>query len=207
MSDSLLNLGSTSVWRLDKTYMNWRERPKSNFDLARELVVFDGTATQLVVLSEDQPQNLEFLVTIRNKAEENQFLTDFLARKGQYERFWFTHPSNRFTLFSIVSPNANVVTLVKNNFEYRGYERIYFLLAGGDLVTRKITNLVKNDETMDIYLESPIDRQIEPSNVVLLSFMLLCRLAIDELEIRHISTEISETNIKILELVGEYDDV
>lgn len=209
MSDNLIDLGTTPLWRLDKTYMNWREQPKWNFDLARELISFDGTVTQLVMLCDEQPQEMEFLVTIRSKAEENQFLTDFCTRKGQHEKFWFTHPSNRFSLLNSVLQGETTLTMSRNDWKYQGYERIYIMMSNGDLITRKVTAISENEvaSTMNITLSTAIDRAIEPSDVILISFLLLCRLAIDVVEIRHLSTTISETNVKILELTGEYDDV
>lgn len=209
MSDNLLDLGTTPVWRLDKTYMNWREQPKWNFDLARDMVAFDGTATQLVMLLDEQPQEIEFLATLRNKSEEKQFLADFVTRKGQHERFWFTLPSNRFTLNGSHSQGVTTLVMKRNDWQYQGYERIYILMSNGDLITRKITNVSVDEQAgiMNLTLSTATDRVIEPTNVLLISFMILCRLAIDVAEIKHISMAISETNVKMLELTGEYSDV
>lgn len=210
MADNIVDVGTTPVWRLDKNNrINWREKPRSDFDLSRTLLQFEGSTTQMVVITEDLPAKLEFAVTIRDKASEKQFIDEFVARKGQWGKFWFPLPSNRFTLHTSQAQNSSVLVFKKNEWKYLGYERIYLKMNNGDLITRKVT-AVSVDEiagTQTLTLATVTDRLIDPASVLICSFLLLCRLEQDLLEMDFISATASETKIKLVELVREYDDV
>lgn len=207
MADDLQGLGTTPEFRdLLFSLQNWRERPKMNVKTNVRLFGFEGTVKQVINQSDDQPHDLDFLVTLENLEQIFQFLTFFHSRRARLERFWFPLP---YGIFSLVGQQLSGNTVLKVNsptFFYRGFERIYILLSNGDLITREVTAV--NEVAGELFFTvAALDRTIEESDVELCSLLLLCRFDNNDVKLKYKPYTAADTNIKLKELITEYSEV
>jgi len=207
MADSLLDLGTTSMFPLEP---NWVSNPKTNIGMARRVLGYRGTAETLFAVSDDVPVTFEAKFTIFNKTDENTILDFFLARKGRNQRFWIKHPRRHFTLKDNASNGAATLVCNTNDADrqWQGYERIYILMNDGDVLTRKVNSVTyseANDE-VTLTLNNVIDRDITTTNHAIIGRLLLCRFDSDEFAVRWYTTVTSDFNLRFYELVGEYSD-
>ena len=205
MSDDIQGLGTTPDYRdLILELVNWEERPKLGIKSNVQLFGFEGTVQQVINHSEEQPHNLSFSVMLLSLEEIYNFLKFWHDRKGMHERFWFPLMYNVFELMSPISSGVTQIVVSSPEFEYRGFERLYLYLNDGSLITRKITQVTDDGDNL-ILTVSEMDRQILAADVVLFSLFLLCHFDVDQIELNYSNPSIASTNVRISELVNEYD--
>src|SRR3989304_5633227 len=129
MADSLEDLGAISLW---KPNINWREELEYNWDIERQILEFEGTSQDLITFSQEKPHHFNFTVTCMQKADEFALLQKFIELRGRVKNFWFPNPINLFTLKEEAPAGTNTLLIELNNLEFRGYERIYFILKNKD---------------------------------------------------------------------------
>jgi len=205
MADSIEGLGTAPLWRAT---INWRDVPKYDYEIPRRVVNFDGTATALFTLASAEPQQLEFLVTARNKQQEFDLISQFATFQGRHKRFWLLLPMRMFKLVGSQGIGTQIVAEF-DGFVSRGFERLYWLTVDNDLITREVTGHTTDEGagTQTFTLGTATDRVLDPNDIVLFSLAILCRLDQDTLEMDWQSDAVSETTVKVFELVEEYDDV
>lgn len=207
MADDLVGLGSALLY---EHTINWREAPKYDYqgDPQRQVLGFEGTVKALFNLSEDKPQILEFTTTLCTMADRKLLLDHYRSVKGQWGRWWLLSP---LALFEFATPGQVALgstrfTVNRTDFDFRGFERVYLLLANGDIITRPIDAYTLDElaGTADIDFVTPTDRIIETSEVLLFSLALLVRYDIDVLKVDYNTDHVGEVSIRCLELVKEY---
>lgn len=98
------------------------------------------------------------------------------------------------------------MTVARNEFDFRGFERFYILMDTNDLITRAIDTYTTDEvnDTADIVFSTVTDRILDPDEIILFSLLLLVRLDNDELNLRYHADSVTETAVRTLELVKEY---
>lgn len=204
MADDIQDLGTTELWRIT---LNWKQLPKHDYDVTgRQLIGYSGTAKTLANWSDERPQILEFGVTVPDKARNKELLDHFLAVKGRHKRFWLLTPHNVFTLNGLHSAGVVSLSVLRNEFDFRGLDRFYILLNNGDLITRKMDSFAVDEEndTADIGFAIPTDRVLDPAAIALFGLVLLVRLDSDELNLAHDTDLVADATVRVVELVKEY---
>ena len=208
MADSLRDLGVVTLWRPD---CNWRETPDYGFDFERQLQEYEGTAHEVFSYSQTKPHRFNFLVSCFSKAAEYALLEKFNTLQGRFQRFWFLNPANLFTLAEPIDVDETgeietvAITVVANDWEFLGRERIYLELSNGDVLTREITAYTPGADTAVLTVNTPLDRDIALDDVVLFSLVHLSRLENDALELTYPSKDVAETKIVVLEIPMEIE--
>lgn len=207
MSDDINGIGGEEIWRPD--VINWRSSPTHDFDFARTVLEFPGSSHQVIQLKEETPQRFGFLVSMFSKEKEYNLLDKFLSFGGRFKRFWLLSPLNLFTLAGVYGSGVNLLTVLYNNFDFRGFERIAIVMKGGDLLTHEISSVDVDVDAneIDLNLDTSTDRALSDSDIKRFTLLHLMRLDIDSLEITHLSAKASECNLKFVELVQEYAEI
>lgn len=206
MADDLNDLGGAQLWR---PTIEWREAPENSFDVSFIVLEAPGSSHEVIAISKEKPHKHNFSITLQTKAYEYDLVQKFYELKGRLTRFWFMNPLNLFTLLGWHGMGASALTVFFNEFDYRGYERIYIEMKNGDILTHKITGLVEDEENgkATLQLNGITDRDINPMDIKIFSLLHLARLDIDGLDIQHRNTRFSETRLRLLELVKEYSEI
>lgn len=71
----------------------------------------------------------------------------------------------------------------------QGRQDIFIELQDGSVLMRRITAAVENGATEDLVVDSNFPGVIQPSQVARISFMTLCRLASDDVELEHLTDQ------------------
>jgi len=205
MADSLDGLGSGELFPL---MPNWVVRPTTNLVIGRYYQTHPGSSFIIEELTPDVPVIIE-LGFMLEKEDENILLDFFHERKGMLQRFWVKDPKTAFVLKEVATLGSSVLKCYPNGAEeiMRGDERIWIEMSDtGDVLTREITavDYYSPDDEVHVSLNSTVDRDVTPTNHLLIARLLLVRFAYDTLEIKGQSNLIGESSIRFKELVKEY---
>jgi hypothetical protein len=203
MSDSLTSLGSFARLTIQP---NWAEPVPQEQLLSRLLMGFPGTVSQLEAQAPEVPAALDVSFTCVTKQEEFDLLTFWTSKKGRLNRFWMESPQAAFTLKSNAAIGATYLVCERNRFELvrQGYERLYIAMTTGDLIVRKITNCSDASTYTAVYLDTPLDRAVTLTNHLRIGRMLLVRFDSDKLRMKARSSQVSQAQLRVVELVNEY---
>jgi hypothetical protein len=178
--------------------------------MTRRILGYRGTQEDIFQLTDDVPIAFQEKFTVYDKTDESAMLAFFHARRGRRDRFWVKHPSQNFELKSTASSGSSTMLCYPNNshLQWQGYERIYILMADGDVLTRKVNSVTYSESSnhVSLALNNALDRDITTTNQVLIGRLLLCRFDSDELRMNWKSTVTSDFTVKFHEVVGEYGD-
>jgi len=199
MSDVLNGLGTTALYKLEH---NWKVEPQSEFRNSLKFNEFSGTIQSLDIYSEDSPRKLNLTGSCYNKVEEKEVIEFVEDVKGRYKRFWIRSPLDEFTLLGSYSISDTYVSCSLNDYEYKGYERIYIEMKNGDIVTGEIDSITESTN-LEINLKNAIGYTFTSSDVVRCSLLLLCRLDIDGIIFKYFSDLHLDFNIELFELIAE----
>ena len=208
MGNNLLNLNSISLFPLTP---NWAQNPTTDLRAMRRIIEFPGTGSTLQSLGEVPIFSMEMSFLLKNRTELNIFL-DFMAlHKGRLGRFWIRHPKSFFTLKTTTGAGAVVIYVERNEFDwiYQGYERFYFQLANGDIITRMITSVVEDvpNNRLELHFAGGLDRTIAAGSKLILGRLLLVRFDNDEFTLKIKARDIMEADIRVVELIKEYSEI
>lgn len=117
----------------------------------------------------------------------------FYALRGSQKALWLPTFSDDLTLKSIIVANGQTLDI-----QWCGYSRfaqsqlgrqdIQITLKNGTLLYRRITSSTElNSSTERLAVDQVFPSQIQPSDIVRISFMSLCRLSNDSVVIEHIN--------------------
>ncbi len=209
MSDSLLDIGSFPRFPLP---VDWgRQSPGIRAILARKLMHFPGTADYLKTFTDDAPEIIRMGVTLHREDDWYELIDFFNTVKGRHGRFWLKSPTLEYTVKGTASSGSTLVSVYRNGAidTFRGYERVWFDMADGDILTRHIADLTEN-EAEDRYilsLESPLDREVRPDNCLSINRYLLGRFERDGLGFDIATDKVQTISFNFIELVQEYVEI
>lgn len=206
MADSILDLNYEDFWA-PGDITNWRENPTFDFDLAVNLVEYPGTVHELHELSTNTPQKWGFSVMLEDNAALYALLEKFNTYQGRYGRFFFLLPFGMFDLAVPANQYDQAIILKENGYVYLGYERIGIKMVNGDILTRKVTGVAKDEQqqTMEFTINAILDRDLTLDNIEFITLAVLCRLDLDELAVKSHADGVGEATLQFVELPHEYD--
>jgi hypothetical protein len=190
---------------------NWASEPGSEILLARTIHEYRGTAQRLISFTPDVPISFDASFTTYNKEDEYLLIDFYNNRKGKNERFWSYHPKIAFELKQDMGSGATALVCLPNYAEaqYQGYERIYIVMNDGDILTRKVNNVIYDDlqDELSVEIATALDRDIDEDGYTRIGRFLLSRFDEDELNLNHKTSLTTETDLRFYELVQEYNEI
>ena len=144
-----------------------------------------------------------------NKSEEWDILQFFTGRKGRLRNFWLPLWQNEFKLYQDISIWDDTI-VIHDCFAtdtFQGYERIFFELSNGDIITRHVTAVTDNgDDTETLTIETMMTRAIATTDIVYFGRLILTRFDQDELLFDHYTPGVSDVDLSasFLEVTEEY---
>lgn len=206
MADSLLDIGTEQIFPFSP---NWIKDPKQSIVMTRFLKSYPGTATEIEELNKEAPIKQEFSFTVYNKADELALLSFIHDHKGRIIRFWIKYQAQSFKLSQPITINAPNFYVEHNDFNlsYVGYERIFFEMNNGDIITRHITAVTEAGDELLLDVNSTFDRDIGLTDYVTLSRIVLARFDDDDFTFNIETDVVSEINMRFYELVKEYSEL
>ena len=208
MANDLIDLGTADLFTLNP---NWATIPKTTPQALRRLIGFQGTADTLQSLGNVPALTFDEFFTIYNKTDMKYFLDFINDHKGRWGRFWVRHPKTFFNLKSTAGIGSVIIYVERNEFDwiYQGYERFYFQLANGDIITRQITSVVEDDlnDRIELHFTGGLDRNIYTTTPHIMGRLLLVRFDNDEFSLSIKNQLIAEVSIRVVELIQEYGEV
>lgn len=208
MSDDLLDLSSEPLFTC---LPNWASTPKYSFTALRRLVAYAGTADNIQSLGNVPAFACDAIFLLCDRSSKNEFLDFMHARAGRVERFWFRHPASFFTLKNNANIGATTIYVERQQFDWiwQGYERIYISRSNGDVITRKLTNVVDNEplDRLELTFSGALDRTINVTDKDTIGRLLLCRFDTEEFQFKLVHQTISEVTIRVVELIQEYSEL
>ena len=206
MADSWADLGSVTTKFL--TMPNWAENPLLDLMLTRNILNFPGTGFELYSVSSMIPIIVEYEFLNMSKNDEYSLLSFFARCSGRLRKFWLPIRKAYFNLASTIQPGATSITVTDSSFYdiHGGYERIYLELADGSMISRHVTDVAKGgNQTVVLTINTAMDRQVMPANVLCFGRLILCRLDNDSLTLNMITNAASKYSLRFYELVREYE--
>ena len=207
MADSLLNLGTYELF----SYLpNWAHLPTSFPSLLRRDVEFPGTKMNIVALTDQTPMVFDLQFTLTTRVDIFNFQEFFDTQLGRVGCFWFRSPSTWATLAVNAASGDEIIYCEANgaNWTYRGHERLYILMDGGDIVTRKVSDIAYNagNEEEEFSLTTVLDRDVTTANHAMIGKLYLCRFDMDSLSCVYLTDSVAEIQLRFYELVHEYPE-
>ena len=208
-------------------YANWATSPKSTYDVEniKKLLTFPGTAEELIQISDTLPYELQIIVDIYTK-EEEQILFDFFDdHRGRWKKFWLKSPISNFIQYNDVFLGQAHIDLDPNDMEqwYTGVERIYLENGQGNSATKHIESVERlppgspppsyppkplSYDYLRFNLDgSFVDDWLLSDVTKTLGLLRLVRFDHDDLVITYGSDRNLSVTLKLKELVYEYSEV
>jgi len=201
MSDSLLDL--TAGGLLPSTVFTikpcWSTRPSVELPQSgREMMQYDRATMRYRKLTTNIGWKVTMGFSTISKAELFNILKFFETQKAMCSRFWLPVRWNYFTLYESIVSGSKDFKINEASFVdiVRGIERVFILLKNGDLITRQIVTAYT--------VFSAWDRNIAQTDIDIMGKLILCRFDQDEIEVQHITTDLSEIELTFQELGQEY---
>lgn len=206
MADSLTGLGTvTTIFR---TEPDWSNQVEFERELNAIRNGYPGTIQEILSWTQDLPHMFNFKLQNLLKVEEYGLIEFFNARQGRLKPFWVPSHLKEFELSETMPNGATALYVYDNGFAnaYRGYERVFLDLVSGDLITRQVMSVASGpgDDELSLHLDTALDREIAPEDVLKFGKLLFVRFAKDILELSHDSKSISSAQVSFQELVKEY---
>jgi len=208
MADDYQDIGSEVVFPQEPS---WSRLPETSISISRIITQYRATSQQIDQITADSPIAFRAGFQVVTKAEEYELLDFFNGRRGRNKRFFIAHPKTHFFLKSTSLNGSTALTCEPNrsNIQYQGYERIYVIMNTGDILSRRVTQVVYNSGTDDITvtISTPLDRDLTTLNHARIGRFLLARFDDDEMTQQIQSDTVSEIEFPFVELVNEYSEI
>jgi hypothetical protein len=203
MADNLTKVGSFELFDIEP---NWADDIAFEHQMSRRLIAYAMGAATLEAIAPEIPVAFELQFLCEDKQAEYDLLTFFISKKGRLTRFWLRHPAAAFTLKTNASSGASGLYCKRNRFDlvYQGYERIYILMATGDIIVRKVTACVDGADYTYIGFDTTIDRDVTTTNHIRIGRLLLGRFNSDKAKFEFKTSTVSTVTLAFSELVKEY---
>ncbi len=148
-----------------------------------------------------------FVWLMEGRAEIQSYRDFIAARKGALVPFWV--PSWQHDLLMAADLMAGNVSLLVSKIGYAKFmfptvarRHIAFLLADGTKFYRKVTAAVEGTDTETLTFDSSIGVLV-PAASTMVSFLTLCRLAVDDPELTWHTRDVAEAILDFVELPQE----
>jgi hypothetical protein len=183
---------------------NWTADPE--LDYARKLAELDfGTGVRAFDDESDKPELLQSMRWfLDSRADVGAFRSWLYARAGKFKAIWV--PTWMVDLVMLSNLGSGGVAFDVENIGYtrhidaRVHRRdLRIQLASGAVYYRRITAAVEVDaDTETLTIDSALGVAITPADVVSISFMALCRLDADGVEIAWFTGDVAQaaTNLR-----------
>jgi len=205
MADDILNLDSSPILR---EFPNYADDITGKMTQFRTVLSYPGTVQELISFSSLTPREYSLNFRFMEKKEEFDFIQFFKLVDGRVKKFWYLSEEIAFNLLIGVTTIDDRIIVRRNNFANirRGDERIVFRMRDGDIITRLINDLIDNDvdDEYTLIFTAVFDRDIEPSDIFGIFFILPVRFDQEAVEVAYNSSEFGETDVRIKELLKEY---
>lgn len=204
MADSFLDMGSSSLLRLEPS---WVADVSAQNLWARYLTQMVGSVSSVDMLVAHLPVALELSFDFFSKQEEYEFLDHFVDSKGRLSRFWFPHPHAEFILDRDALSGDSTLYCKYNSFDsvFQGFERLLIKMGNGDWVVRQITNITSGTDYTFLWLSAALGREVSQTNQIYIGRMLLGRFDSDTVRFKFKTSQISTVTVTFVELTQEYD--
>jgi len=202
MADSLEDLGGYDLFPIEP---NWAVTPKGDLDLAKELINYPGTVSQLIGFTYDVPEVWSFGFS-PDKDEEYDLINFFVGKYGRTGAFWMKLPHTEFTLTTTALSGSTELRVERNLAErqYQGYERVWIDMHTGDILTREVNDTTDETTYLSLSLTTSLDRDITLTNHYKICRLLFCRFDEDALIMNYSQDYYPQITIYVRELVKEY---
>lgn len=189
---------------------DWSKLPARRMIYARHLMGYPGTIHEIGETTTRVPISLDMGVLMR-KAEEFELLDFFCTHHGRHLRCWLKSPVRAFTLKQDMASGSTVLYVERNGAQdwYQGHERIYILMADGELLVRHVQGIIDDtdNDRLILSLDSPLGRDVTLGNHYIIGRYLLARFDMDRLDLSFITDGVSRAALKFLELTAEYSEL
>jgi hypothetical protein len=148
-----------------------------------------------------------FIWLMEGRAEIQTYRDFIAARKGALVPFWvptWQHDLQMATDLVSGNPNLSVVNIGYTKFMFPTPARrhLAFILADGTKYYRKVTAATEGTDTETLTLDSSIGVLV-PAASTMVSFLTLCRLAVDDPELAWHTRDVAEAVLDFVELPQE----
>jgi hypothetical protein len=198
--DSLADLSSHPIFT---QHPDWSNLPAVELGFGRDVLQSHLGRGRIRDLTSDLSRTIEYGFTEATKALEYYLLNFFCSRKGRNERFWLPTWYQSFTLSDTIVNGTYIFKCSDYHFDEvaRWYERIFFYLKDGSLLTREV---ISANSATEFVVNTAWDRDIAATDVLYFGRLLLGRFDQDELEVGHLTDKVAEIRFKFRELAKEY---
>jgi hypothetical protein len=153
--------------------------------------------------------SVEFI--LENKSQVAEFKNWLQQSAGRHKPFWM--PTWQADLHSLELMAKGSRNMIINNIGYAmhyqrqpGKQDVMILLRNGTKIYRHITGAVISENSNQkelLTFEKPLNQPIQPKDILMLSFMGLCRLESDLVEFEWLTHDIARVVLKIRLLSSE----
>lgn len=182
---------------------NWVEDVTHQY--TRRLAVFDsGTAEPFVDDEPDMPaiiQSHRWLLDGRAQRDAHKAL--LYALQGRLKALFMPTWSSDLVLASVIQAAEAAMTVVHDNYtnDYNagvGRRDVRILLRDGSEYYRRITGASEIDAATELLaIDSALGVTVNPEDVACISFVTICRLEADAVEIAHYGSDLSESSLSV----------
>jgi hypothetical protein len=210
MVDSINGMGASPV--VFATEPDFRRGLKTSIVPGVDAVAFVGTKT--VFFEQNiprRPERVDLSIFLPTRETIYEWESFFNGRRGKLRNFWLYMPLQEFELKETIinATNFAVINYVGYELCAENIDRLYLLLASGDVVVR-VVDTVEADEghtEETITFATAFDREIAPADVVTFGRVLLGRFDLDSYSLKLESDSVGDVTGRFYELVQEYADV
>jgi len=204
MADNIEDLGTSPIIFNEKA--NFKKKPVKKFTNKSKVLQFTGTILTPLEIADTVPLTMDKQYLCESP-KYKRILQFWLDRKAMVNGFWFYSEYNTFRLYAPITLGSNILQIEKDGFSgiYEGYERLYFLLSNGDIITRKINSVTDNaGDYTDLTVETSFDRNIALDEVRLFGRIFYGRFNVETIDVKNFSPCVKEFNLSFYELTKEY---
>lgn len=205
MADYLNDLSTYEILRI---FPDWEGAISGGFELSQKINRHPGTIDQISNLSDERPFTTDLPFKFFSKEEEYEYTDFFISHKGRWKKFWLPAPHSFFEVDEAITNGQDYIVVKDREFReaHRGHERIWVELKNDDWLTFKILSVVAGPgpDQEKLTLSTTFDRDIQPSEISLCSFIYLGRLDQDVVDFEYANDVVSLSNQKFVELIKEY---
>lgn len=175
---------------------------------SRSFVGFDFGVSDMVNYTREREMIFSFTMTLDEIPNITEFLSFLSDRNGQTEKFWWYCPISFFEVTSDISAEALTVSIYRNEYEWRGFER-FFIYTGDLLFVRPILSTSTNVSLgiTTLYFTNDVGYPIEKAKIDTCGLLYLVRFTQDSFDVKFKTTGVVECDLTVKELILEYPTI
>lgn len=205
MADDIQTLGSYEIFPFLPDYQMGIEKAVIP---AFNIVEYIGTISDITSHTDRRPITFTNRIQLHSMQDLDTLLQFIDDHKGRLKKFWYFMRTTDFTLQTDFSTGATDIDLDVNGYEdiFVDTDRIYFLLTNGDILTRRVTNVVydsTNNKNV-VSITPSLDRDLNVADINYFGRVLMVRFDLDKFSMKHEANSVAITNLRFIELPTEY---